>query len=124
MLIDISDALRNDDIFGTKQKGCAIRVKQWYNHNVRGVNYTNLKEEELHNTSGVDVFIRNKLSEFFENFESAGDCLYALCLMKSNFKKKVFINNFFSNLLVWGNKCMLRDNNGDDIQLPSAVLVQ
>ena len=117
MLIDISDALRNDDIFGTKQKGCAIRVKQWYNHTVRGVNYTNLKEEELHNTSGVDVFIRNKLSEFFENFESAGDCLYALCLMKSNFKKKVFINNFFSNLLVWGNKCMLRDNNGDDIQL-------
>ena len=117
MLIDISDALRNDDIFGTKQKGWTVRVKQWYDHTVRGVNYTNLKEEELQNTSGVDVFIRNKLSEFFENFESAGDCLYALCLMKSTFKKKVFINNFFSNLLVWGNKCLLRDNNGDDIQL-------
>ena len=49
-------------------------------------------------------FIKNKLTELLDMIESAGDTLYSVVLLKEQRQKKMFIKNFFSNLIVWGIK--------------------
>ena len=68
------------------------------------VQYSNLKEEELQNTSGIFDFVKTNIGDIFESLESAGDTFYSLINIEREYTKGVFIDNFFNNMFIWGSK--------------------
>ena len=100
ILTEIGERLRENNIDGKGEYGffdkCIMIIK------CKRGKYYNLKEEDLQNNSGLFDFIKNKLTELLDMIESAGDTLYSVVLLKEQRQKKMFIKNFFSNLIVWG----------------------
>ena len=68
------------------------------------VQYSNLKEEELQNTSGIFDFVKTNIGDIFESLESGGDTFYSLINIEREYTKGVFIDNFFNNMFIWGSK--------------------
>ena len=101
-LIDISNAIKYENF--NLPKNCKESFFFMYNLYIQK-NYDS-SNEQLQNSSVIMHFITHKMSEFFDCFESAGASLIYLLEVKSNSNriKKIFINNFFNNLLIWGNK--------------------
>lgn len=102
-ILEISEFLRSGNIGGKKEPNCFMKLyyKMKCNKKKREL-YSNLKEDDLQNISGVFDFIKNKLTDFFKGFESAGDKLYTVIEIKGTRLQKLFIKNFFNNLIVWG----------------------
>ena len=99
-LIDISNAIQYENFNLPKncKESCLFAYNYYYQKNYDSSN------EQLQNSSVIMHFITHKMSEFFDYFESAGASLIYLLEAKNNRNKRIFINNFFNNLLVWGNK--------------------
>ena len=70
----------------------------------KAVQYSNLKEEELQNTSGIFDFVKTSIEDIFNSLESAGDTFYSLINIERDYTKGVFIDNFFNNMFIWGSK--------------------
>ena len=80
-------------------------------------NEVNLNKEELNKNNKdladeiiVDeveksrIQIIKKIKDIFIHFSSAGDYLSTLFNIKKDWRKIIFINNFFNNLIIWGTK--------------------
>ena len=98
-LLDVVEAISVGNILKSKCKGTKHLPSD---NGSEEVSYINIKEETLQNESTVSEYIRNTLVTFLKNFESAGDYLYSLCALSASTKKRLFINNFFSNFVTWG----------------------
>ena len=46
--------------------------------------YSNLTEEELHNTSGIFDFVKEHMLEILDSVQCAGDSLFSLIEIKSD----------------------------------------
>ena len=53
---------------------------------------------------GVFDFVKNHLVNIFDSIESAGDTLFTLLMIKRDYTKAIFIDNFFNNMFIWGSK--------------------
>lgn len=100
-IIEISKGLNDGQLDGKKEPNCFMKLYYKMKCNKKEF-YSNLKEEELQNTSGVFDFIKNKLTDFFKSFESAGDKLHTVVKIKGTRLQKLFLKNFFNNFIVWG----------------------
>ena len=96
-LINISEALNNEKLIIKKNSF----FKRIFNKS-KNDDYSNLKEEELQNSSGLCDYIKSKMSSCLQSFRSAGDNLYKLTKKKSRYSQNLFIENFFNNLFIWG----------------------
>ena len=96
-LINISEALNNEKLI-IKKKSFFKRI---FNKS-KNDDYSNLKEEELQNSSGLCDYIKSKMSSCLQSFRSAGDNLYKLTKKGSRYNQNLFIENFFNNLFIWG----------------------
>jgi len=79
------------------------------------VQYSNLKEEELQNTSGIFDFVKTNIGDIFYSIESAGDTFYSLINIERDYTKGVFIDNFFNNMFIWGSKLNNSNYQSEDI---------
>ena len=79
------------------------------------VQYSNLKEEELQNTSGIFDFVKTNIGDIFYSLESAGDNFYSLINIERDYTKGVFIDNFFNNMFIWGSKFNSSNYQAEDI---------
>ena len=68
----------------------------------KSIQYSNLKEEDIINTSVVFDLIKNKINEILDKIQSAGDHLSRIYSIKRDYTKKIFIDNFFNNMFIWG----------------------
>ena len=73
--------------------------------------YSNLKEEELQNTSGIFDFVKDHMLEILDSVQGAGDSLLTLINITRDYTKKIFIDNFFNNLFIWGSVNLENNNN-------------
>jgi len=64
--------------------------------------YSNLKEEELQNTSGIFDFVKDHMLEILDSVQSAGDSLLSLISITRDYTKQIYIDNFFNNMFIWG----------------------
>lgn len=97
-LIALANVMTSSSFEQSAKDNCAL------NKCCKKSQYKNLKEEELQNTSGLFDFIKFKLGDFFDSFGSAGDCLASLIDITNTRLRHLFICDFFSNLVIWGNK--------------------
>ena len=81
----------------------------------KAVQYSNLKEEELQNTSGIFDFVKTNIGDIFYSIESAGDTFYSLINIERDYTKGVFIDNFFNNMFIWGSKLNNSNYQSEDI---------
>ena len=100
LLINISNIL-NKDKFEAKQNSNVISniINKFKSNNNL---YSNLKEEEVQNTSGIFDFVKFHMVDILDTVESAGDTLRTLMSLKRDYTKAVFIDNFFNNMFIWG----------------------
>ena len=103
ILINISNILQNDKLEVNSNENCCKNLINKFK--IKTLQYSNLKEEELQNTSGIFDFVKNHLIDIFDSIESAGDTLFSLICIKRDYTKAVFIDNFFNNMFIWGSKC-------------------
>jgi len=115
ILINISKIINNDKLeVNTSSNNFFINfIKKFKNNSLQ---YANLKEEELQNTSGIFDFVKTHLTDIFDSVESAGDTLFSLLTIKRDYTKEVFIDNFFNNMFIWGSKSF---QNNDEQNLHS-----
>ena len=110
LLVNISKIL-GEEKFEIKQSTNLISttINKFKSNNL----YSNLKEEELQNTSGIFDFVKNHMMDIFDTMESAGDTLYTLIKIKRDYTKAVFIDNFFNNMFIWGSLYYKRVQNNN-----------
>jgi hypothetical protein len=123
ILINISKIINNDKLeinSNNSDSGNIITnlIKKFKNKNLQ---YANLKEEELQNTSGIFDFVKNHMTDIFDSIESAGDTLFTLLSIKRDYTKEVYIDNFFNSMFIWG--CKPSQNN-DENNLHSVKNIQ
>ena len=102
LLINISKIINNDKLDVKSNENCFKKIIKKLKS--KAAQYSNLKEEELQNTSGIFDFVKNHLVDIFDSIESAGDTLFTLLMIKRDYTKAVFIDNFFNNMFIWGSK--------------------
>lgn len=112
LLINISNILENDklDLKPNKDNFFSNIINKFKNNNIQ---YSNLKEEELQNTSGIFDFVKNHMTDIFDSIESSGDTLFSLLMIKREYTKAVFIDNFFNNMFIWGCKLFSSTNQNN-----------
>ena len=112
LLINISNILENDklDLKPNKDNFFSNIINKFKNNNIQ---YLNLKEEELQNTSGIFDFVKNHMTDIFDSIESSGDTLFSLLMIKREYTKAVFIDNFFNNMFIWGCKLFNSTNQNN-----------
>ena len=112
LLIKISNILNNDKLEVKPRNNdnfFSNIINKFKNNNMQ---YSNLKEEELQNTSGIFDFVKNHIGEIFDSIESSGDTLFSLLSIKRDYTKAIFIDNFFNNMFIWG--CKLFNNTNQN----------
>ena len=122
-LINISEALNNEKLIIKKKSF----FKKIFNKS-KSDDYSNLKEEELQNSSGLCDYIKSKMSSCLQSFRSAGDNLYKLTKKNSKYSQNLFIENFFNNLFIWGTfdkrddfGCVYHSTENIDIMLAKVI---
>ena len=107
ILINVSNIFENDKLESNSNENC---LKNYINKFTnKTMQYENLKEEELQNTNGIFDFVKNHILNIFRSIESAGDTLFSIVNIKTNYTKEVFIDNFFNNMFIWGSQCNEND---------------
>ena len=101
MLLDINKAF-NDKNLDKDNNKLSKKIKNIFVKIKKNENYSYLKEEELRNLSGIFEFIKKSINYCFLKFESSGDSLLRLQTIKGEYRQKLFIENFFNNLFIWG----------------------
>jgi hypothetical protein len=87
---------------------CLLDICDEVNLNKTEINNMNYKDSS--NEIIVDeveksrIQIIKKIKDIFIHFSSAGDYLSTLFNIKKDWRKIIFINNFFNNLIIWGTK--------------------
>ena len=112
-LINISNIINKDRLEANTKKSFFKTIINLIKRN--SVQYSNLKEEELQNTSGIFDFVKEHMLEILDSVQSAGDTLLSLLSITRDYTKKIFIDNFFNNLFIWG--CILFNHNRDEMQI-------
>ncbi len=114
ILINISKIINNDklEINSNNNNFISNLIKKFKNRNLQ---YANLKEEELQNTSGIFDFVKNHMTDIFDSIESAGDTLFTLLSIKRDYTKEVYIDNFFNNMFIWGSKPSVNNNDENNL---------
>ena len=122
-LINISEALNNKKLIIKKNSF----FKRIFNKS-KNNDYSNLKEEELQNSSGLCDYIKSKMSSCLQSFRSAGDNLYKLTKKGSRYNQNLFIENFFNNLFIWGTfdkrddfGCVYHSTENIDVMLTKVI---
>ena len=100
VLLDISEALNDENL--DKDNKLLKKIKNFFFRIKRNADYSYLKEEELRNLSGVFEFIKNEINYCFFKLESSGDVLLRMQAISGDYRQKLFIENFFNNLFIWG----------------------
>ena len=100
-LINIIEALKDEKLNYKKMLLCN-KILKIFNKSKNEVNYSQLKEEELQNSASLCDFIKSKMNSILEKFTSAGDNLSKLITKNTKYQQKLFIENFFNNLFIWG----------------------
>ena len=84
--------------------------------------YSNLKEEELQNTSGIFDFVKDHMLEILDSVQGAGDSLLSLINITRDYTKKIYIDNFFNNIFIWGSLNL--DHNNREMQFHKLKNIQ
>ena len=101
-LINISKVINNDKLEAQSKDNC---IKTLFNKiKNKALQYSNVKEEDLQNTSGVFDFVKNHMLDILDSIESSGDTLFTLLILERDYTQSVFIDNFFNNMFIWGSK--------------------
>ena len=100
-LINISNIINKDKLEINPKKSCLNNLINSIKKN-NSFQYLNLTEEELHNTSGIFDFVKEHMLEILDSVQSAGDSLFSLISIKTDYTKKIYIDNFFNNIFIWG----------------------
>ena len=101
-LINISKVINNDKLEVQSKDNC---IKTLINKiKNKALQYSNVKEEDLQNTSGVFDFVKNHMLDILDSIESSGDTLFTLLILERDYTQSVFIDNFFNNMFIWGSK--------------------
>ena len=102
LLINFSNIIKKDK-FEVNSNGNILKnfINQFKNKNSA---YTNLKEEELQHINNIFDFLKNNMKDIFDSIESSGDTFFTLFILKRDYTKAVFIDNFFNNMFIWGSK--------------------
>ena len=100
-LINISNIINKDKLEINPKKSCFDKIINSIKKN-NSFQYLNLTEEELHNTSGIFDFVKERMLDILDSVQSAGDTLFSLISIKTDYTKKIFIDNFFNNIFIWG----------------------
>ena len=112
LLIKISNLLKNDKLEVKTNSNFFYNLINKFKNN-QTVQYTNLKEEELQNTSEIFDVVKYNINDIFEEIESAGDTLLSIFSIKRDYTKAVFIDNFFNNMFIWGSKSFPNNDKFD-----------
>ena len=112
-LINISNIISKDKLEVNPKKNCIYNIINSIKKN--SVQYSNLKEEELQNTSGIFDFVKDRMLEILDSIQSAGDTLMSLVSFKNDYIKYIYIDNFFNNMFIWGS--FLYNRNDENIQI-------
>ena len=107
-LINISNIINKDKLEVNQKKSFLSKIINLVKKN--SVQYSNLKEEELQNTSGIFDFVKDHMLEILDSVQSAGDTLLSINIYKTDYTKYVFIDNFFNNMFIWGSFVYNRNN--------------
>ena len=99
-LISVSNLIDKDKLEVNPKKGCLNTIINYMKKN--SDHYSNLTEEELHNTSGIFDFVKEHMLEILDSVQCAGDSLFSLIEIKSDYTKSIYIDNFFNNMFIWG----------------------
>ena len=112
-LISISNIIDKDKFEVNPKKSCFNNIINLVKKNSN--QYSNLKEEELQNTSGIFDFVKVHMSEILDSIQGAGDSLYSLISFTKDYTKQIYIDNFFNNLFIWGS--LSYNHNDGDLQI-------
>ena len=112
-LINISNIINKDKLEVNQKKSFLSKIINFVKKN--SVQYSNLKEEELQNTSGIFDFVKDHMLEILDSVQSAGDTLLSINIYKTDYTKYVFIDNFFNNMFIWGS--FVYNRNNENIQI-------
>ena len=112
-LINISNIINKDKLEVNQKKSFLNKIINLVKKN--SVQYSNLKEEELQNTSGIFDFVKEHMLEILDSVQSAGDTLLSVNIYKTDYTKYIFIDNFFNNMFIWGS--FLYNRNNENIQI-------
>ena len=99
-LIDISERIINDNLSRNISLFEKIKMKLFTKKNPS--HYLNLEDNPL-NIHAIE-YLKNKIGNFFEKFEAAGDSLERILDIEDKRKKNLFITTFFNNFLIFGIK--------------------
>ena len=102
-LINISNVINNDKLEAQSKDNCIKALIDKIKN--KTLQYSNVKEEDLQNTSGVFDFVKNHMFDILDSIESSGDTLFTLLILERDYTKSIFIDNFFNNMFIWGSKC-------------------
>ena len=112
-LINISNIINKDKLEVNQKNSFLSKIINLVKNN--SVQYSNLKEEELQNTSGIFDFVKDHMLEILDSVQSAGDTLLSINIYKTDYTKYVFIDNFFNNMFIWGS--FVYNRNNENIQI-------
>ena len=112
-LINISNIINKDKLEVNPKKSFLYKIINLVKKN--SVQYLNLREEEMQNTSGIFDFVKEHMFEILDSVQSAGDTLLTLNSLKTDYLKYIFIDNFFNNMFIWGS--FLYNSNNENIQI-------
>ena len=112
-LINISNIINKDKLEVNQKNSFLSKIINLVKKN--SVQYSNLKEEELQNTSGIFDFVKDHMLEILDSVQSAGDTLLSINIYKTDYTKYVFIDNFFNNMFIWGS--FVYNRNNENIQI-------
>ena len=105
ILINVSKIINNDKLeVNSNNTSNNFIINLYKKCKNKGIQYVNLKEEELQNTSGIFDFVKTHMSDIFDSIESAGDTFLSLLSFTRDYAKEVYIDNFFNNMFIWGCK--------------------
>ena len=99
-LINISNIINKDKLEVNQKQSWLKNIINLIKKN--SVQYSNLKEEELQNTSGIFDFVKEHMLEILDSVQGAGDTLLSLISLKRDYTKQIFVDNFFNNMFIWG----------------------
>jgi hypothetical protein len=99
-LIMISNIINKDKLEVNQNKTFLSNIINLVKKN--SFQYSNLKEEELQNTSGIFDFVKDHMLEILDSVQSAGDSLLSLISITRDYTKQIYIDNFFNNMFIWG----------------------
>ena len=93
VLIELSNILKTDKLEVNQSGNFFTKMIKKFK---KSSQYLNLNEEELKNTNWIFDFVKRNMLEIFESIESAGDTLLSLNIIKRDYTKEVYIDNFFN----------------------------